>query len=134
MSPPRVLVLANKGKKQVVESLTGFLPWLRDRAEIIGALVNGGFLLGMALFVVFALWMVTAWGIWSVTLGPEPEASVGGFLRGARRFSMLDHRVIEPERLDLVLDLLRGGGESWHGTSIQGNTYTSKPGCGASAC
>jgi uncharacterized membrane protein len=26
------------------------------------------FLLGMALFFVFALWMVTAWGIWSATL------------------------------------------------------------------
>ena len=39
------------------------------------------FLLGMALFVVFALWMVTAWGIWSVTLGPEPASSVGEFVR-----------------------------------------------------
>lgn len=39
------------------------------------------FLLGMALFIVFALWMVTAWGIWSVTLGPEPAASVGDFVR-----------------------------------------------------
>jgi uncharacterized membrane protein len=39
------------------------------------------FLLGLALFVVFALWMVTAWGIWSVTLGPEPAASIGDFAR-----------------------------------------------------
>jgi uncharacterized membrane protein len=39
------------------------------------------FLLGMALFFVFALWMVTAWGIWSVTLGPEPEGSIGAFVR-----------------------------------------------------
>ena len=39
------------------------------------------FLLGVGLFVVFALWMVTAWGIWSVTLGPEPVASVGEFAR-----------------------------------------------------
>ncbi len=36
MSPPRVLVLANKGKKQVVDSLADFLPWLRKRAEIVG--------------------------------------------------------------------------------------------------
>lgn len=40
------------------------------------------FLLGLALFVVFALWMVTAWGIWSVTLGPAPVSSVGEFARG----------------------------------------------------
>ena len=39
------------------------------------------FLLGMALFVVFALWMVTAWGIWSATLGPEAPASIGEFVR-----------------------------------------------------
>jgi uncharacterized membrane protein len=38
-------------------------------------------LLGLALLVVFALWMVTAWGIWSVTLGPEPVASAGEFAR-----------------------------------------------------
>lgn len=54
-------------------------------AEALGVLSSPSFgaifLLGMGLFFIFALWMVTAWGIWSATLGPEPAASVGEFLR-----------------------------------------------------
>lgn len=38
-------------------------------------------LLGIALFVVFGVWMVAAQGVYSMTLGPEPPASVGSFLR-----------------------------------------------------
>jgi uncharacterized membrane protein len=53
--------------------------------DALGVLSSPSFgailLLGLALFVVFALWMVTAWGIWSVTLGPEPVESVGEFAR-----------------------------------------------------
>ena len=52
--------------------------------DALGVLSSPSFgailLLGLALFVVFALWMVTAWGIWSMTLGPEPESSVGAFV------------------------------------------------------
>lgn len=39
------------------------------------------FLLGMALFGVFILWMLAAWGVWTATLGPEAPASLGGFMR-----------------------------------------------------
>lgn len=39
------------------------------------------FLLGMALFGVFILWMLAAWGIWNATLGPHTPDSVGEFAR-----------------------------------------------------
>ncbi len=51
--------------------------------DALGVLSSPSFgailLLGLALFVVFVLWMVTAWGIWSVTLGPDPVRSIGDF-------------------------------------------------------
>ena len=37
--------------------------------------------LGLGLMVLFALWLGAAVGIYHMTLGPEPPASVGGFLR-----------------------------------------------------
>ena len=36
--PPRVLVLANQGKEPVVEAMTEFGPWLRERAEVVAVL------------------------------------------------------------------------------------------------
>ena len=36
--PPRVLVLANQGKEPVVDAMTDFGPWLRDRAEVVGVI------------------------------------------------------------------------------------------------
>ncbi len=53
--------------------------------DALGVLSSPSFgailLLGLALFAVFVLWMVTAWGIWSVTLGPDAIHSVGDFAR-----------------------------------------------------
>ncbi|HET7409593.1 MAG TPA: DUF2189 domain-containing protein [Paracoccaceae bacterium] len=47
------------------------------RSPSFGAIL----LLGLALFGVFILWMLAAWGIWSATLGPQPPDSVGEFAR-----------------------------------------------------
>jgi uncharacterized membrane protein len=55
--------------------------WMDAMGVLSSPSFGAVFLLGMALFVVFALWMVTAWGIWSATLGPEPASSIGDFLR-----------------------------------------------------
>src|SRR6266852_306144 len=38
-------------------------------------------LLGLALTAIFAIWLGAAWGIYAVTLGPEPPASISAFLR-----------------------------------------------------
>ena len=38
------------------------------------------FVLGVMLLVIFGIWMLAAWAIYSVTLGPEPPASLGSFL------------------------------------------------------
>jgi uncharacterized membrane protein len=38
-------------------------------------------LLGLALTAIFAIWLGAAWGIYAVTLGPEPPASPSAFLR-----------------------------------------------------
>jgi len=35
--------------------------------------------LGVYLFAVFVAWMIVAWWIWRLTLGPEPPVSVAGF-------------------------------------------------------
>lgn len=37
--------------------------------------------LGLLLFALFILWIMTAHGIYAATLGPEPPASVGAFVR-----------------------------------------------------
>ncbi len=53
-----------------------------DALGVLGSPSFGAiFLLGLALFGVFVLWMIAAWGIWSATLGPLPAASLGEFLR-----------------------------------------------------
>ena len=53
-----------------------------DAIGVLGSPSFGAiFLLGMALFGIFILWMLTAWGIWTETLGPEPPASIGDFAR-----------------------------------------------------
>src|SRR3954447_8209908 len=36
--------------------------------------------LGVLLFLIYALWLLCAWGIYAATLGPQPPASIGGFL------------------------------------------------------
>lgn len=38
------------------------------------------FVLGVILLVIFGVWMLSAWAVYSVTLGPEPPASLGAFL------------------------------------------------------
>jgi uncharacterized membrane protein len=37
-------------------------------------------LLGLLLFVIYFSWLLTAWGIYAVTLGPQPPVSTGSFL------------------------------------------------------
>jgi uncharacterized membrane protein len=55
--------------------------WL-DAIGVLGSPSFGAILLlGLALFGVFILWMITAWGIWSATLGPHAPQSVGEFAR-----------------------------------------------------
>jgi uncharacterized membrane protein len=47
------------------------------QAPAFGAVV----VLGLVLLAIFLLWLAAAWGIYLATLGPEPPASVGSFLR-----------------------------------------------------
>jgi uncharacterized membrane protein len=47
------------------------------RAPAFGAIL----VLGLVLLAIFLLWLAAAYGIYLVTLGPEPPASVGSFLR-----------------------------------------------------
>ncbi|MBL8710486.1 MAG: DUF2189 domain-containing protein [Rhodospirillaceae bacterium] len=46
------------------------------RAPNLGAIVG----LGLILVAVFLIWIATAYGIQTATLGPEPPRSIGGFL------------------------------------------------------
>lgn len=54
-------------------------------AHAFGVARSGSFaailLLGLALMAIFAIWLGAAWGIYAVTLGPEPPASISAFLR-----------------------------------------------------
>ncbi|MBV8914650.1 MAG: DUF2189 domain-containing protein [Acetobacteraceae bacterium] len=36
--------------------------------------------LGLLLFVIYAIWLLAAWGIYAVTLGPQPPVSISSFL------------------------------------------------------
>jgi uncharacterized membrane protein len=47
------------------------------RAPAFGAIV----VLGLVLLAIFLLWLAAAYAIYAATLGPEPPASVGSFLR-----------------------------------------------------
>jgi uncharacterized membrane protein len=47
------------------------------RAPAFGAIL----VLGLVLLAIFLLWLAAAYGIYHVTLGPEPPASVGSFVR-----------------------------------------------------
>lgn len=46
------------------------------RSRSIGAIL----LLGLVLTVIFLLWMIAAWQIYALTLGPEPPASLSSFV------------------------------------------------------
>lgn len=49
---------------------------------VLGSRSIGAILvLGLLLAVIFFLWIATAWGIYALTLGPEPPASATGFMR-----------------------------------------------------
>jgi uncharacterized membrane protein len=47
------------------------------RSPSFGAIV----LLGLLLMAIFLLWLAAAWGIYEITLGPAPPASVASFVR-----------------------------------------------------
>ena len=47
------------------------------RAPAFGAIL----VLGLVLLAIFLLWLAAAYGIYLVTLGPEPPTSIGAFLR-----------------------------------------------------
>ena len=47
------------------------------RSPSFGAIVA----LGLVLLAIFLLWLLAAQGLYALTLGPEPPASVGGFVR-----------------------------------------------------
>jgi uncharacterized membrane protein len=47
------------------------------KAPAFGAIL----VLGLVLLAIFLLWLAAAWVIYQVTLGPEPPASVGSFMR-----------------------------------------------------
>src|SRR3954447_14920750 len=46
------------------------------RSQAFGSVIG----LGLLLFVIYAIWLLTAWGIYAVTLGPQPPRSLGGFV------------------------------------------------------
>jgi uncharacterized membrane protein len=46
------------------------------RAPAFGAIL----VLGLVLLAIFLLWLVAAWAIWRMTLGPVPPASLGAFV------------------------------------------------------
>lgn len=39
------------------------------------------FLLGLMLFLIYALWLLTAWGLYAATLGPQSPVSISSFAR-----------------------------------------------------
>jgi uncharacterized membrane protein len=47
------------------------------RSPAFGAMLA----LGIVLLAIFTLWLLAAWGIYMATLGPQPPASVAGFVR-----------------------------------------------------
>jgi uncharacterized membrane protein len=47
------------------------------RAPAFGAIL----VLGLVLLAIFLLWLAAAYGIYHLTLGPEPPASIGSFIR-----------------------------------------------------
>jgi uncharacterized membrane protein len=47
------------------------------RSPAFGAIL----VLGLALFAIFLVWLLVAYGIYQVTLGPEPPASIASFIR-----------------------------------------------------
>ena len=53
-----------------------------DAFDVVRAPAFGAILvLGLVLLAIFLLWLAAAYGIYLVTLGPEPPVSVGAFLR-----------------------------------------------------
>ena len=46
------------------------------RSRAFGSILT----LSALLFIMYLLWLLVAWGIYTVTLGPQPPASVGGFV------------------------------------------------------
>ncbi len=46
------------------------------RSPAFGSVIG----LGLILFVIYAAWLLTAWGIYTITLGPQPPVSVGSFV------------------------------------------------------
>lgn len=56
------------------------ISWL-DAFAVVRAPAFGAILvLGLVLLAIFLVWLGAAWAIWEATLGPEPPASIGGFL------------------------------------------------------
>lgn len=52
-----------------------------DAFRVVGSPSFGSmFLLGLLLFGLYAAWLLTAWGIYAVTLGPQPPVSVSAFV------------------------------------------------------
>jgi len=47
------------------------------RSRSIGAILA----LGLLLTLIFLVWVIAAWQIYAITLGPEPPASISGFVR-----------------------------------------------------
>jgi uncharacterized membrane protein len=57
------------------------ITWL-DAFGVLKAPAFGAILvLGLVLLAIFLLWLAAAWAIYHATLGPEPPASVGSFVR-----------------------------------------------------
>jgi len=57
------------------------ITWL-DAFGVVKAPAFGAILvLGLVLLAIFLLWLAAAWAIYHATLGPEPPASVGSFVR-----------------------------------------------------
>jgi uncharacterized membrane protein len=53
-----------------------------DGFSLVNTPARGAILaLGLLLVALFLLWLGAAWGVYALTLGPEPPASISGFIR-----------------------------------------------------